>query len=66
MSKIPDFERGKANILPPRTIFLTYGAGVNTWSILRIKLKLHCVQNVEPDIPPIAGGSRGRFTYVSI
>jgi hypothetical protein len=46
---------GKANPppnfggLPPRTIFRTYGAGTNTWSILRIKLKLHCVQNVEFD-----------------
>ena len=35
--------------LPPRTIFRTYGAGTNTVSILRIKLKLHCVQNVEFD-----------------
>ncbi len=37
----------------------------NTLSILRIKLKLHCVQNVEPDIPPMAGGKRGRFAKVS-
>ncbi len=62
MSKIPDFERGKAKILPPRTIFLTYGAGANTRSVLRIKLKPHFVQNVEPDILPMAGGKRGRFT----
>jgi len=37
----------------------------NTCSILRIKLKLHFVQNVEPDIPPMAGGKRGRFAKVS-
>ena len=37
----------------------------NTLSILRIKLKLHFVQNVEPDIPPMAGGKRGRFAKVS-
>jgi hypothetical protein len=34
-------------------------------SILRIKLKLHCVQNVEPDIPPVAGGKRWGFAKVS-
>jgi hypothetical protein len=28
-------------------------------------LKLHFVQNVEPDIPPVAGGNRGRFANVS-
>jgi hypothetical protein len=38
----------------------------NTWGILRIKLKLHFVQNVEPDIPPMAGGKRGRFATVSL
>ncbi len=27
------------------------GAGIHTLSILRIALKLHFVQNVEPDIP---------------
>jgi len=32
---------------------------------LRIALKLHFVQNVEPDIPPMAGGKRGRFAKVS-
>ena len=37
----------------------------NTLSILRIALKLHFVQNVEPDIPPMAGGKRGRFAKVS-
>jgi hypothetical protein len=37
----------------------------NTWSILRIKLKLHFVQNVEPDIPPMAGGKKGAFCKVS-
>jgi hypothetical protein len=37
----------------------------NTLSILRIKLKLHCVQNVEPDIPPVAGGKRWGFAKVS-
>jgi len=37
----------------------------NTFSILRIKLKLLCEQNVEPDIPPKAGGKRGRFAKVS-
>jgi hypothetical protein len=37
----------------------------NTYSILRIKLKLHCVQNVEPDIPLMAGSKRGRFAKVS-
>jgi len=34
----------------------------NTLSILRIKLKLHFVQNVKSDIPPMAGGKRGRFS----
>ncbi|MEE8479766.1 MAG: hypothetical protein V3T59_00840, partial [Desulfobacterales bacterium] len=34
-------------------------------SILRIALKLHFVQNVEPDIPLLAGGKRGRFAKVS-
>jgi len=38
----------------------------NTLSILRIALKLHCVQNVESDIPLLAGGKRGRFSKVSI
>jgi hypothetical protein len=33
---------------------------------LRIKLKLHFVQNVEPDIPPRAGGKRGCFAKVYI
>jgi hypothetical protein len=36
----------------PSTIFRSYGAGGagrDTLSILRIKLKLHCVQKVEPD-----------------
>jgi len=37
----------------------------NTLGILRIKLKLHFVQNVESDIPPMAGGKRGRFAKVS-
>ena len=37
----------------------------NTLGILRIKLKLHFVQNVESDIPPVAGGKRGRFAKVS-
>jgi hypothetical protein len=37
----------------------------NTLSILRIKLTLHFVQNVEPDIPPMAGGKRGCFAKVS-
>jgi len=51
----------------PSTIFWSYGAGGagrNTLSILRIKLKLHFVQNVEPDIPPMAGGKMGRFAKV--
>ncbi len=34
-------------------------------SILRIKLKLNFVQNVEPEIPQMAGGKRGRFAKVS-
>jgi hypothetical protein len=34
----------------------------NTWSILRIKLKLLCEQNVEPDTEI---GKRGRFAKVS-
>jgi len=37
------------------------GTGIHTLSILRIKLKLHCVQNVEPDIPTMAGGKRRHF-----
>ncbi len=41
------------------------GTGIHTLSILRIALKLHCVQNVEPDIPPVAGGKRGHFAKVS-
>jgi hypothetical protein len=43
-------------------------SGINHWntlSILRINLKLHCMQNVESDIPPRAGGKRGRFAKVS-
>ena len=38
----------------------------NTLSILRIAIKLHFVQNVEPDIPQVAGGKRGRFAKVSL
>jgi hypothetical protein len=39
----------------------------NTFSILRIKLKLHFVQNVEPDPPEyFGGGKRGRFAKVSL
>jgi len=38
---------------------------VITLSILRIALKIHFVQNVEPDIPLLAGGKRGRFARVS-
>jgi hypothetical protein len=38
---------------------------MNTLSILRIKLKLHFVQNVESDIPPMAGDKRGGFSKVS-
>jgi hypothetical protein len=37
------------NFNHPSTICRTYGAGRNTWSILRIALKLHFVQNVESD-----------------
>jgi hypothetical protein len=38
----------------------------NTWSILRIKLKLLCEQNVESDPPEyFGGGKRGRFAKVS-
>ena len=37
----------------------------NTLSILRIALKLHFVQNVEPDAPPVAGGERERFAKIS-
>ena len=42
------------------------GTGIHTLSILRIALKLHFVQNVEPDIPQVAGGKRGRFAKVSL
>ncbi len=55
---------GKANPPPnfggllPRTIFRTYGAGTNTYSILRIKLKLLCEQNVELDTEI---GQKGAF-----
>jgi len=41
------------------------GTGIHTLSILRIALKLHFVQNVESDIPPMAGGERGCFAKVS-
>jgi len=41
------------------------GTGIHTLSILRIALKLHFVQNVEPNVPPQAGGKRGRFAKVS-
>jgi hypothetical protein len=44
------FKEGE-NFNHPSTICRTYGAGRNTLSILRIALKLHFVQNVEPDIP---------------
>jgi len=37
------------------------GTGIHTLSILRIALKLHFVQNVESDIPPVAGGHKGTF-----
>jgi len=42
------FKEGE-NFNRPCTIFRTYGAGRNILSILRIKLKLHLVQNVELD-----------------
>ncbi len=41
------------------------GTDIHTLSILRIALKLHFVQNVEPNVPPVAGGKRGRFAKVS-
>jgi hypothetical protein len=41
------------------------GTDIHTLSILRIALELYFVQNVEPDIPLVAGGKRGRFTKVS-
>ncbi len=37
----------------------------HTLSILRIALKLHFVQNVEPNVPPMAGGKREGFAKVS-
>jgi len=37
----------------------------NTFSILRIALKLHCVPKFEPNVPPRAGDKRGRFAKVS-
>jgi hypothetical protein len=40
-------------------------AGRNKLGILRIKLRLYIVQNVEPDILPMSGGKRGRFAKVS-
>jgi hypothetical protein len=46
------------NFNHPSTIFRTYGAGRHTLSISRIELKLHFVQNVEPN----AGiGQKGAF-----
>jgi len=43
------FKKGD-NFNHPREIGLAFhGAGTNTLSISRIKLKLHFVQNVEPD-----------------
>jgi len=43
-------------------IFRTYGAGTNTLSISRIKLKLHYVQNLSLTQKL---GKRGRFAKVS-
>ena len=37
------------NFNHPSTICRTYGAGRNTWSISRIALKLHFVQNFDSD-----------------
>ncbi len=51
------FKEGE-NFNHPSTICRTYGAGRNTLSILRIKLKLHFVQNVEPDTEI---GQKGAF-----
>ena len=46
------------NFNHPSTIYRTYGTGRHTMGISRIKLKLHFVQNVEPD----AGiGQKGAF-----
>jgi len=42
------FKEGE-NFNHPSTICQTYGAGRNTFSISRIKLKLHFVHNVETD-----------------
>ena len=46
------------------------GTGIHTLSILRIALKLHFVQNVEPDTGTLVKrqrylGKRGRFAKVS-
>ena len=63
----------KCSILPaqlklikfnPSTIFQTFGAGRNTLSILRIKLKLHFVQNVEPDPREINFAFHGAGTEI--
>ncbi len=59
MSKIPDFERGKANP-PPNFGGLTTPYDLpdlrvrREYKEWRIKLKSHFVQNVEPDILPMA------------
>ena len=37
------------------------GTGIHTLSILRIALKLHFVQNVESDIPPLREAKEGVF-----
>ncbi len=51
------FKAGE-NFNHPSTICRTYGASRNTLSILRIALKLHFVQNVEPNAEI---GQKGAF-----
>jgi len=65
-SKIPDFERGKAKILTAPYDLPDLRGRHEYMEYFEDKAKASLRAKFEPDIPPMAGGKRGRFAKVSL